>query len=180
MQSIRRFTHVINRNKRIKPCLKVGLCKRKFPLQPYIESPQKLPVGNRPSTSRKAGYVRLSSFTRVCETRISYQLYTWSNIFLKSFCQREAFENKPCALSFFTDVKMDVMRTMITVLFIVFQTLIKEQQALNLQGNDQHNCKISKQFQIIVVRTLILMKPPISLYYVFEVMLYEKSVLWCP
>ena len=56
---------------------------------------------------------------------------------LNLFCQeRVAFENKPSALSFFTDPKMDVMRTTITVLFIMFHALIKEQQALNLQGND--------------------------------------------
>ena len=82
------------------------------------------------------GLFRVTSFARVCETQISSNMHVILYI-LNLFCQeRVAFENKSSALSFFTDPKMDVMRTTITVLFIMFHTLIKEQQALNLQGND--------------------------------------------
>ena len=47
---------------------------------------------------------------------------------------------------------MKAIKTMITVLLIIFPVVIKPQQARNLEGNNESNLELNNQIQTKVVR----------------------------
>lgn len=94
--------------------------------------------------------------------RIFHILKSWLNLILPYLCKgapkiQVAFGNKlqTLTLLLFVDSRMDV-KTLITVL-LTFPMMIKEQLALNLQGNDLHFFKYS-DYQLVCIFYIPLVK----------------------